>query len=131
MKNLLFILVIILFSACSEDSDDSVIYDITYTVIASDGTTINKVQYRDSEGDLQILNNVNSPWSIHIKARGGMPLEAAALDDISYQENLKITATWTPAGGASQNETETLPNDTPNSVIQNGLVEISGRTLPE
>ena len=131
MKNVLFIIVIILSSACSDGSDDSVIYDITYTVTASDGTTINKVQYKDSDGDLQVLNNVNSPWSINIKVRGGLALEAAAFDNILYQENLKITAIWTPDGGTSQNETETLPNDTPNSVIDNGKVEISGRTLPK
>lgn len=36
-------------------------YDITYTVIASNGATINKVEYRDSQGSLIELTNVSSP----------------------------------------------------------------------
>ena len=131
MRNLLFIVVFIFFSSCSKDYDEKVIYDITYTVTSSDGSTINKVEYRDGRGDLKEFRNVNSPWSINIHLRAGLGLEAAAYDDISYHENLSITAIWTPEGGNSQNETETLPNDIPNSVISDGKVEISGRTLPD
>ncbi|MDG1805117.1 hypothetical protein [Flavicella sp.] len=104
-------------------------YDITYSATALNGTTINKVEYLNSQGNLIELTNVTSPWNISLTIRAGLGLQAAAYGDIPYQGSLSITATWKPEGGTSETETVTLPNDTPNSVINNGVVEISGRTL--
>ncbi|WP_341216544.1 hypothetical protein [uncultured Wocania sp.] len=106
-------------------------YDITYTVIMSNGATINKIEYRDSQGDLIELTNVTSPWTINLNVRAGLGLEASAYGDIPYQGSLSITATWIPEGGDSQSETDTLGNNTPDSTINNGKVEIPGRTLPD
>jgi len=133
MKNLLFITIITLLVSCSssDDSNDRLMYAVKYTVTASNGATINKVEYRDGQGDLIELTNVTSPWTINLNVRAGLGLEAAAYGDIPYQGSLSITATWTPEGGSAQSETETLPNDTPNSTINNGKVEIPGRTLPD
>ena len=133
MKNLLFITIITLLVSCSssDDNNDRLMYDITYRVVALNGATINKVEYRDGQGDLIELTNVTSPWTINLKVRAGLGLEAAAYGDIPYQGSLSITATWTPEGGLAKSEAETLPNDTPDSTIDNGRVEISGRTLPD
>lgn len=132
MKRILFIASIILLFSCSKDDPKRLMYDITYTVVASNGATINKVEYRDGKGELVELYNVTSPWTIDIRVRAGLGLEAAAYGDVPYQGSLSITATWTPEGGAEQSETDTLPNDDPNIVlIKNGRVEISGRTLPD
>ena len=133
MKNLLFFTIITLLVSCSssDDSNDRLMYAVKYTVTASNGATINKVEYRDGQGDLIELTNVTSPWTINLNVRAGLGLEAAAYGDIPYQGSLSITATWTPEGGSAQSETETLPNDTPNSTINNGKVEIPGRTLPD
>ena len=132
MKKLLFITIIAILVSCSKDDEpDRTMYNITYTVSAPNGATINKVEYRDSQGNLTELNNVSSPWTINLNVRAGLGLEAAAYGDIPYQGSLSITATWTPEGGSAQSETETLPNDTPNSTINNGKVEIPGRTLPD
>lgn len=133
MKKLFFASIIALFISCSssDDTNERLMYDITYTVTATNGTTINKVEYRNPQGVLVELTNVSSPWSINLNVRAGLGLEAAAYGDIPYQGTLSITATWTPEGGSAQSETETLPNDTPNSTINNGRVEIPGRTLPD
>ncbi len=132
MKKLLFITAITILVSCSKDDEPTrLMYDITYTVVASNGATINKVEYRDDKGDLIELTNVTSPWTINLNVRAGLGLEAAAYGDIPYQGSLSITATWTPEGGSAQSESETLPNDIPNSTINNGRVEISGRTLPD
>lgn len=132
MKKLLFIVAIAFLFSCSKDNESSrLMYDITYTVVASNGATINKVEYRDAQGDLIELSSVTSPWTIKIKVRAGLGLEAAAYGDIPYQGSFSITATWIPEGGFSQSETEILSNDDPNSIINNSRVEISGRTLPD
>ncbi|NVK53170.1 MAG: hypothetical protein HWD85_09565 [Flavobacteriaceae bacterium] len=104
-------------------------YDIVYTVVAENGATINKIEYRDGQGDLIELSNITSPWTINIQVRAGLGLEAIAYGDIPYKGSLSITGTWTPEGGLASGETETLPNDNPNSMIINGRVEVSGRTL--
>jgi len=132
MKKLLFIIAITFLFSCSKNNEPSrLMYDITYTVVASNGATINKVEYRDGKGDLVELSNVTSPWSVNIQVRAGLGLEAAAYGDVPYQGSLSITGTWVPEGGLSQSENETLPNDNPNTTIINGKVEISGRTLPD
>ncbi|WP_321310155.1 hypothetical protein [Marinifilum fragile] len=132
MKRILFIASIILLFSCSKDEPKRLMYDITYTVVASNGATINKVEYRDGKGELVELFDVTSPWTIDIRVRAGLGLEAAAYGDVPYQGSLSITATWTPEGGAEQSETDTLPNDDPNIIlIKNGRVEISGRTLSD
>ncbi|GAB7089251.1 hypothetical protein [Marinifilum fragile] len=132
MKRILFIASIILLFSCSKDDPKRLMYDITYTVVASNGTTINKVEYMDDKGEIVELFDVTSPWTIDIRVRAGLGLEAAAYGDVPYQGSLSITANWTPEGGAEQSETDTLPNDDPNIVlIKNGRVEISGRTLPD
>lgn len=132
MKKLLFITVIAILVSCSKDDEpDRTMYNITYTVTATNGATINKVEYRDAQGDLVELTNVSSPWTINLNVRAGLGLEAAAYGDIPHQGSLSITAVWVPEGGDSQSETETLGNNTPDSTINNGKVEISGRTLPD
>lgn len=132
MKRLLFIVAIAILVSCSkDDKPDRTMYDITYTVVASDGATINKVEYRDNQGDLIELTNVSSPWTINLNVRAGLGLEAAAYGDIPHQGSLSITAVWVPEGGDSQSETDILGNNTPSSTINNGKVEISGRTLPD
>ena len=132
MKKSLFVAAIAFLFACSKDNDPEwLMYNITNMVVASNGATINKVEYRDSLGDLIELINVNSPWSINLNVRAGLGLEAAVYGDIPYQASLSISATWQPEGGNLQGETETLPNVTPNSTITNGRVEIYGRTLPD
>ena len=70
-------------------------------------------------------------WTINLQIRAGLGLEAAAYGDVPYQGSLSINAVWKPEGGNSQGETDILPNDTPNTTIINGRVEISGRTLPD
>ena len=130
MKKLLFIVAILTLFSCSDDDEqERLMYDITYSATALNGTTINKVEYLNSQGNLIELTNVTSPWNISLTIRAGLGLQAAAYGDIPYQGSLSITATWKPEGGTSETETVTLPNDTPNSVINNGVVEISGRTL--
>ncbi|SNR32033.1 hypothetical protein SAMN06265371_101218 [Lutibacter agarilyticus] len=132
MRKLLFISIITLLFSCSKDDEpDRTMYNITYTVTATNGATINKVEYRDSQGKLIELTNVNSPWTINLNVRAGLGLEAVAYGDIPYQGSLSITAVWVPEGGDSQSETDTLGNNTPDSTINNGKVEISGRTLPD
>lgn len=133
MKKFLFVAVIAFLFSCSSDNEETsrLMYDVTYRVVASNGATINKVEYRDGKGDLIELNNVTSPWTINLDVRAGLGLEAAAYGDVPYQGSLSISATWKPEGGSSQSETQTLPNDTPNSTINNGRVEIPGRTLPD
>jgi len=106
-------------------------YDITYSVTALNGTTINKIEYLNNQGNLIELTNITSPWSINLTVRAGLGLQATAYGDIPYQGSLSITAIWKPEGGSTETETVTLPNDTPNPLINNGLVEISGRTLPD
>jgi len=85
----------------------------------------------DGQGKIQQLTNVSSPWSISFKSRAGLGLQAAAFGDIPYQGSLSITAKWRPEGGDFQSETESMPNDLQGSTINNGQVEISGRTLPD
>lgn len=64
MKQLFFILVILtLFSCSNDDEQERLMYDITYSVTALNGATINKIEYLDSQGDLIELTNVTSPWS--------------------------------------------------------------------
>lgn len=130
-KYITLLLVTILLSCSNSDENIRTMYDITYSVTATNGATINKVQYRDSNGDLIEVNNVSSPWSINLTVRAGLGLEAAAFGDVPYQGKLAISATWTPKGGLAQSETEELPNNSPNSVLNNAKVEISGRTLPD
>ncbi len=132
MRRLLFFLLSISLIACSsDDTPDRVVYDITYTAAVANGATLNKVQYRDSNGDLVELENVSSPWSISLRVRAGLALEAAAFADVPTGGSVSITAVWKPDGGLSQNETETLSNTEPNTVINNGRVDIEGRTLPD
>lgn len=132
MKNYLFLGLLFLFLSCSSGgSVDRTMYTVNFTVTATSGTTLNKIEYRDGTGTLKELTNVSSPWTISLQIRAGLGLEAAAYGDVPHQESLTITAVWTPEGGTSQSESQTLPNDTPNSIINNGRVEISGRTLPD
>ena len=133
MKRLLFLALGLAFmSSCSDDVEpDRLMYDITYTVETSGGATINTIEYRDDKGDLVEVSNATSPWTINLRVRAGLALEAAAYGDVPHEGLLRITAEWTPEGGSTQSESETLTNDTPNSTIDNGKVEIPGRTLPD
>ncbi len=132
MKKFLFLLIAaIMFSCGDDDEPERLMYSVTYSVVANNGATLNKVEYRDGKGDLVELTNVTSPWSVNLRVRAGLGLEAAAYGDVPFEGSLSITANWTPDGGATQSESQTLPNDTPNSVITNGKVEIPGRTLPD
>ena len=132
MKKLFFFIAIAILASCSKDDEPNrTMYDITYTVVASNGATINKVEYRDSQGDLIELTNVSSPWTINLNVSAGQGLEAAAYGDIPYQGSLSITATWVPEGGDSQSENSALANNTPDSTFNNAKVEIPGRTLPD
>lgn len=133
MKNLLFITILTLLVSCSssDDNNDRLMYAVTYTATASNGAIINKVEYRDSKGDLIELTNVTSPWTINLNVRAGQGLEAAAIGNIPFGGSLSITAVWKPEGGSSQTETATLGNTTPDSTINNARVEIPGRTLPD
>ncbi len=130
-KFLILFIAAMMFSCGDDDEPERLMYSITYSVVANNGATINKVEYRDGKGDLVELTNVTSPWSVNLRVRAGLGLEAAAYGDVPFEGSLSITANWTPDGGATQSESQTLPNDTPNSVINNGKVEISGRTLPD
>ena len=132
MKRIATIIVIILLFSCSKDDEpDRLMYDITYTVTVSNGTTINRVEYLDNRGERVELFNLTPPWTTSLRVRAGLALEAAAYGDIPYQGSLSINAVWTPDGGTTQTETVTLSNDTPNTTIDDGRVEISGRTLPD
>ena len=131
MRRYLLFVMIVVMSSCKDDESPRLLYDITYSVVATNGATINKVEYRDENGDLIELTSVTSPWTLDLKVRAGLGLEAAAYGDIPYQGSLSITAEWTPEGGTKTTESETLPNDTPSSTINNGRVEIPGRTLPD
>tara|TARA_R110002073_G_scaffold108336_3_gene243335 strand:+ start:8039 stop:8437 length:399 start_codon:yes stop_codon:yes gene_type:complete len=132
MKKLLFIFIITLLFSCSKDDEpERTVYDITYSVTAANGATINKVEYMNGKGVVIELIDVSSPWTISFESRAGLGLQAAAYGDIPYQGSLSISAAWKPEGGNLQGETETLPNDTQGSTINNGLVEIPGRTLPD
>lgn len=130
-KYLLVCLTLFLFSCSGDDEPERLMYDITYTVEAINGATINKVEYRDDKGDLIELTNVISPWTVNLKVRAGLALEAAAFGDIPFEGRLTISARWTPEGGQTQAESESIPNDDPNTIINNARVEISGRTLPD
>lgn len=132
MKKLFYILFIsVLFSCSNTDEPERLMYDITYSVNATNGATINKIEYRDNRGDLIELENVNAPWTINLRVRAGLGLEAAAYGDIPYQGSFSISANWTPEGGSTQSEQQALGNDTPDSTINNARIEISGRTLPD
>ena len=126
MKKLFFFVFITLLFSCSSDDDDGLKYDVTYTVTASNGASINKVEYICSEGDLVQVSNATSPWTINLHLSAGMAVEARAYGDIPYQGNLTIVAKWTAESGATQSEDESLPNNTPDSVIKDGKVEILG-----
>ena len=130
-KFLILFIAAMMFSCGDDDEPERLMYSVTYSVVANNGATINKVEYRDGKGDLVELTNVTSPWSVNLRVRAGLGLEAAAYGDVPFEGSLSITANWTPDGGATQSESQTLPNDTPNSVITNGKVEIPGRTLPD
>ena len=80
MKKLILIASIAFLFSCSSDDEGTqrLMYDVTYTVVASNGATINKVEYRDGKGDLIELNNVTSPWTIDLDVRAGLGLEAAS-----------------------------------------------------
>ncbi len=130
-KFLILLMATMMFSCGDDDEPERLMYSVTYSVVANNGATINKVEYRDGKGDLVELTNVTSPWSVNLRVRAGLGLEAAAYGDVPFEGSLSITANWTPDGGATQSESQTLPNDTPNSVITNGKVEIPGRTLPD
>ncbi len=132
MKKFLILLIATIIFSCSDDDEpERLMYSITYSVVANNGATINKVEYLDENADRVELTNVTSPWSVNLRVRAGLALEAAAYGDVPFEGSLSITANWTPDGGATQSESQTLPNDTPNSVINNGKVEITGRTLPD
>jgi hypothetical protein len=133
MRNLLFIIILTLLVSCSssDDNNDRLMYDVTYTVTASNGAIINKVEYRDSQGDLIELTDITTPWTINLNVRAGQGLEAAAFGNIPFGGSLSITAVWVPEGGSSQSETDTLGNTTPDSTINNARVDIPGRTLPD
>ena len=132
MKKILFISIIALLFSCSKDDEpERTLYDITYSVTAANGAIINNIEYMDGKGVIIELTDVSSPWTISFESRAGLGLQAVAYGDIPYQGSLSISATWKPEGGNLQGETETLPNETPNSTINNGSVEILGRTLPD
>lgn len=131
MKTMLLLMLLALVSfACSNDDEPVTMYDVSYTVTAENGATINLIQYRDGNGDLVDVTNATSPWSIDLEVRGGLGLEAVAFGNIPYEGRLTISATWGIQGGLSQGESDSMPNDMPNSTITNGEVRIEGRTLP-
>lgn len=116
--------------SCSKSNEPQrLMYDISYTVTALKGATINKEEYMNNKGNLVTLSNVTSPWTMKLRIRAGLALQAAAYGDIPYLGSLVINGTWTPEGGLAQGETETMSNNTSGSTIINGKVEISGRTL--
>lgn len=133
MKKLVLIsLILCTIWACSNnDPLPETMYDVSFTVTAENGATINSIQYRDGNGDLIEVTSATSPWSIDLDIRGGLGLEAVAYGDVPYEGILKIRAVWGIQGSGTVNsEEESLPNDDPNSVINNGAVRIEGRTLP-
>jgi hypothetical protein len=130
MKKLLFIAIVTLLVSCSNnDEPDRLMYDVTYTVTANNGATINKVEYLDSQGVLIEVNNVSSPWSINLRLRAGLALDVVTFGDIPFQGNLMIKAEWTPEGGLLKAEEQSVGNDTPNSTLNNVELRIPGRTL--
>ncbi len=135
MKTLKLSLIAVLFAlvatACSDDDEPQTIYDVTYTVTAVNGATINSIRYLDESGNPVELGPQTSPWSIDLDIRGGLALDAVAFGDVPYQGELKIVAAWGIQGsGSAMNETVSLPNDDQGTIINNGEVRIDGRTLP-
>jgi len=132
MKRIVFIILVTFLVSCSKNNEPQrLMYDITYTVTALNGATINKVEYMNSKGNLIELTDVTSPWTINLRVRAGLALQAAAYGDVPYEGSLSIVASWTPDGGQVNMESDTMPNDTFGTTIINGKVEISGRTLPD
>ena len=133
MKKILTLLVIALLISCSSDDDESTrtMYSVSYTVRATNGATINKIEYRDENGDLIEVNSPSSPWTINLRIRAGLAVEARAYGDVPYQGELSLSGTWTPDGGSGEGESHSLPNNDPSTIINNGMLEIEGRTLPD
>lgn len=136
MKNTFFAIVFSIFmlTACGGDDDGGLPpaknYSIEYKVTASGGTTVNKIQYRDKDAEWVIIENPTVPWEISLTIPAGKALEAAAYGDIPFEEDLKIEARWSPAIDGQSNEAVNLKNETQNTTIENGKVEIEGRSLP-
>lgn len=114
----------------SEESN-RLIYDVTNTVTANDGATINKVEYLDGEGNLIEIYNIYSPSAINLQIRTGLAIDAAIFGDIPFGGSLTLNGKWTPKGGLSISEEQSIKNDTPNSTINNGELKIPERTLPD
>lgn len=132
MKTVLMMtLLVIMSSSCNNDDEPQTIYDVTYTVTAENGATINSIRYLNESGDPVELGPQSSPWTINLDVRGGLALDAVAFGDVPYQGNLKILAVWGVQGSGVVNREEvSLPNDDQGTIINNGEVRIDGRTLP-
>ena len=133
MKTMLLLVLLALVSlTCSVDDEPVTMYDVSYTVTAENGATINSIRYLDESGEAVELGPQSSPWTIDLDIRGGLALDAVAFGDVPYQGNLKILAVWGVQGSGVVNREEVAePNDMPNSIIDNGSVRIEGRTLPK
>ncbi|MDN3642854.1 hypothetical protein QWY87_09100 [Lutimonas halocynthiae] len=136
MKNfmLLFLFSSLSMISCGGDDDGGLPaaknYSIEYEVKTTGDVTVNKIQYRGVDAEWVIIENPTIPWEISLTIPAGKALEAAAYGDIPFEGVLTIESRWSPMLDGQSSESETLKNDTPNSVINNGKVEIEGRSLP-
>lgn len=135
MKKIVFLILSLglITASCGGDDDTtppSKNYNIKYEVEASGGTTVSKIQYRDENGELVVLDSPTVPWEKSLTIRGGLALEAAAFGEIPFEGGLIIEATWSPAIDGQTAENENIQNTTPGSIITDARVDIEGRTLP-
>jgi len=92
MKKQFLFLILLTILSCSDDDEPQTMYDVSYTVTAENGATINSIRYLNESGDPVELGPQTSPWSIDLDIRGGLALDAVAFGDVPYQGNLKILA---------------------------------------
>lgn len=135
MKNTFFAIVFAVFLVSSCGGDDNGLppaknYSIEYRVTASDGTTVNRIEYLDKDAERVVIENPTVPWEISLSIPAGKALEAKAFGDIPFNEDLTIEARWSPAIDGKSAESQYLKNEIENSVISNGDVEIEGMSLP-
>lgn len=133
MRKTLLILALLCFGLiCCGDDDEmkSRVYSVNYKVTASDQALVKTVQYRDERGELIIVDRPDLPWEISLTIPGGKALEAAAIADLPFDQDLAIEATFGEVGGSMTTESEMVKNDDQGTVILNAQVDIDGRTLP-
>lgn len=124
------ILYFTVFISCKKDNlSYAITYSVQYTVEASFGAEVNRIEYLDSEENTIIVLNPSSLWSINQRVKAGKDVSIKVYGNIPVGDNIKIIARFKPDGWYDIFETKEIINNDPNTVIQDGIVEIPRQTL--